>query len=375
MNWHPPLSTYTDEAGTVWRVHRAWHDKKPGEYVLEVVTPGQPGVRGAHLSSGRFRLLPEDDPELPALRAEREHGEIIAYRPYMRAIIRADGRYIKIFRPGSAVVPAERCTQMDDLLDAGAFTAPEVLQSSPDTLVFKALSGPTLGEVGEDHVTVGEAAFAGMWAEWSDAWLAQLAAASDATRRKVLGTLPVHSSEAEAADVARWLKRWLRHTEDVPALASQREALRATAEHITTNLLGTEPDPLGWAHGDLHDRQIIARNARSPFGLLDFDDAAQSEAARDLANLDVHLELRVRRNSLTPARYVKAHTAVLAVAEQLQVSPRRLEAYSDASWLRLACSSLPSRSNLATAVLDERAQRQSFGSPVLTGSRPVGSRS
>jgi aminoglycoside/choline kinase family phosphotransferase len=376
MNWHPPLPEYIDDAGTAWHVHKAWHDRKPGEYVLEVLTAGQPGVRGAHLSHGRFTLLPNDDPELPALRAEREHGEIIAYRPYMRAIIRAEGRYIKVFQPGSAAVPAERCTQMHHLLDPGVFTAPEILQSSPDTLVFKALPGPTLGEIGEDHVNVGEAAFARLWADWSRAWLAQVAAATDATRREVLETLPVHSPEVEARDVARWLKRWLRHTEGVPALETQRETLHAKAEQITTDLLGTAPDPMVWTHGDLHDRQVIVRKGRTPFGLLDFDDAAQAEAARDLANLDVHLELRLRRNGLTPARYVEAHTAVMAVAEHLRVSAGRFETYSDASWLRLACSPLPARSNLATAVLEERAQRREpFGNTTLTGSRRVRSRS
>jgi aminoglycoside/choline kinase family phosphotransferase len=376
MRWHPPLSSYTDDAGIVWLVHRAWPDRKPGNYVLEVLAPGQPGVRGAQISRGRFTLLPEDDPELPALRTERKHGEVIAYRPYMRAIIRADGRYIKVFRSGAAVVPAERCAQMDRLLDAGAFTAPEMLHRSPDTLVFRALPGRTLREIGEDHVAVEEKAFAAMWAAWSGAWIAQLGAASDATRREALGALPVHSPEVEASDVARWLKRWLRHTEDVPELASQREALRARADSITTNLLGAPPDPMVWTHGDLHDRQIIAGDGGAPFGLLDFDDAAQAEAARDLGNLDVYLELRLRQNTLAPARYITAHTAVMAVAEQLHVSPGRLDAYSDATWLRLACSVLPARSNLATGVLRERAQRpRPFASSLPTGGQPAGSRS
>ena len=114
--------------------------------------------------------------------------------------------------------------------------------------------------------------------------------------------------------VARWLKLWLRHTEDVPELSTQRGTLIAMADYVTANLLGTAPDPLVWAHGDLHDRQIIAGDGRPPFGLLDFDDAARAEAARDLAYLDFHLERRMRRNNLTSARYLTAHTEVLAVA-------------------------------------------------------------
>ena len=176
--------------------------------------------------------------------------------------------------------------------------------------------------------------------------------------------------------MARWLKRWLRHTANVPELSTQRDTLIAMADYVTANLLGSAPDPLVWAHGDLHDRQIIARDGRSPFGLLDFDDTAQAEAARDLAYLDFHLERRLWRNNLTPARYLKAHTEVLAVAEQLQVSPDRFDAYADARWLRLACSSLPSGSSLATRVLEDRVKlRQSFGSTVLATSRSLGSRS
>lgn len=376
MNWHPPLWNYTDDAGTAWRVRKAWPDKEPGKYLLEVVTAGRPGVRGAHLSHGNFELLPEDDPELPALRTERQRGEVTSHWPYERALIRGEGCYIKIFRPGSAVVPAERCAQMDILLDTGAFTAPEVLESSPDTLVVSTLSGPTLGEIGEDTVTIGEKEFAGTWEKWSRAWLAQLSAASHASRKTVLGTLPVHSPEVEAKAVARWLKRWLRHTENVPALSTQRDILVAMAEQVTANLLRTAPDPLVWAHGDLHDRQIIAGDGRSPFGLLDFDDAAQAEAARDLAYLDFHLERRLMRNNLTPARYLKAHTEVLGVAEQLEVSPDRLNVYADARWLRFACSPFPSGSSLATRVLQERVKhRQPFGSTTLTASRSLGSRS
>ena len=375
MSWHPPLWKYIDDAGTPWRVRWAWPDKEPGEYLLEVATAGRPGVRGAHLGQGRFELLPEDDPYLPALRTERQRGEIISHWPYMRAIIRAEGCYIKIFRPGGAAVPAERCAQMDRLLDAGAFTAPKVLRSSPDTLVLSALSGPTLGEIGEDYVTIGEKEFDDAWEKWSRAWLAQLSAASDASRRTILGAMPVHSPEAEANAAARWLKRWLRHTENVPELSTQRHTLMAMADYVTANLLGSVPDPLVWAHGDLHDRQIIAGDDRSPFGLLDFDDAAQAEAARDLAYLDFHLERRLRRNSLTPGRYLKAHSEVLAVARQLQVSPDRFDAYSDARWLRLACSSLPSGSSLATRVLEERVRhRQSFGFTPLAASQSLGSR-
>lgn len=358
MNWLPPVPlSAVDNSGRTWQIHRAWPDKTPGDYILEVLTPGRTGVRAAHLRSGHFELVPRDDPGLPALRAEARHGEVIAHRPHARAVIRAEGCYIKIFRPGEAIVPAERCTQTDLLLDAATFTAPRVIRSSADVIVFSAIPGRTLGELGQDHTTLSDESFARLWEKWSHAWTAQVGARYDAARRSALATLPLHSPDFEVADLRRWLNRWLRHYENVPEASSQRDALCARAEHVTQNLIRTAPDPLVWAHGDLHDKQIIADDGASPLGLLDFDDTAQAEAALDLANLDVHLELHVRQNRMTPARYLTAHTQVLAAADELNVSPGRLHAYSDAAWLRLACSPLPGRSSQALAVLDERATR------------------
>jgi hypothetical protein len=360
MNWLPPVPpTAVDKSGRTWQVHRAWPDKTPGDYILEVLTPARTGVRAAHLRSGDFELVPRDDPGLPALRAEARLGEIISHRPHARAVIRAAGCYIKIFRPGEALVPAERCTQVGLILDARNFSSPMVLRSSADVIVFSSLPGRTLGELGQDHTRVNDESFARMWEKWSDAWTSQVGGRHDTVRSNALATLPVHSPEVEAADLQRWVNRWLRHYESVPDASPHRDALCARAEEVTQSLLRTAPDPLGWAHGDLHDKQILADDGTSALGLLDFDDTAQAEAALDLANLDVHLELHVRQYRMTSARYLLAHTQVLAAADRLQVSPERFRAYSDGAWLRLACSPLPGRSSLALAILGERATQPS----------------
>ncbi|WP_396134697.1 phosphotransferase [Cellulomonas sp. ATA003] len=47
-------------------------------------------------------------------------------------------------------------------------------------------------------------------------------------------------------------------------------------------------------HRDLHDKQLLV-DGSGGIGLLDFDLAAAGEAALDLANLLVHLELRVHQ--------------------------------------------------------------------------------
>jgi hypothetical protein len=107
--------------------------------------------------------------------------------------------------------------------------------------------------------------------------------------------------------------------------------------------------------------------------LLDFDVAAQAEAARDLANLDVHLKLRLRLHLLTPTRYLTTRTQVLAASEELNVSPARFHAYADATWLRLAClySFRPGFASLAASFLEEQGTREQnfsvFNAPTISG--------
>ncbi len=355
MNWLPPVpASAVDTSGRTWAVHRAWPDLIAGGYVLEVVTPGLPGVQGACLRDGQFELLPGEDPGLPALRAEARHGDVISHRPGIRAVIRAQGCYIKIFRPGEALLPAERCNLVGLLLDAGNFSSPSVLRSSPDVIVFSAVPGRTLGALGEDRETVSDESFTRLWEKWAHAWTAQVASPYDADGRAALAALPLHSPDVEVADLRFWVKRWWRNYAGSPDASSHGDALRSLTDEVSQDLLGTPADPFVWAHGDLHDKQILAVDGPSPLGLLDFDDTARAEAALDLANLDVRLEMHTRRNRMTPERFLAAHAQVLAAAEALHVSPHRFLAYSDAGWLRLACSPLPLRSAVALAVLQER---------------------
>ena len=353
MNWHPPVPpSAVDSSGQTWQIHRAWPDNTVGDYVLEVIAPGQAGVRGGVLRAGAFELLPEDDPALPSLRVEARRGELVSYRPHMRAVIRAEVGYIKVFLPGGAIVPAERCAQTEILLDPGTFAAPMVLRNSPDVIVFSAVPGRTLGDLGDDTAGLSDEGFDRLWERWQLAWTSQVGGSAG---RAALAALPVHSPEVEVADLRRWVNRWLRHHSDIPEAASQGAALIARADEVNQKLLRTAPDPFVWAHGDLHAKQILAAGGRSPLGLLDFDDTAQAEAALDLAYLDVRLELHARRHRIPLDRYQAAHARVLAAAEELHVSPDRFHAYSDGAWLRLACSPLAKPSALALAVLDERA--------------------
>jgi hypothetical protein len=344
----------TDHTGRPWRTVRAWPDKVPGDYLLEVLTPGRKGVRAAHVRHGHFELVPRDDPGMPALRMEARRGEVIAHRPHKRAVIRAKDEYIKVFRPGRAVVSAERCEQMRQLLLSGTFVAPTIICSSTDVIVYGAIPGRTLRDLGEDP-KVNDETFGGIWAQWSRAWVAQFAAPHAPTERKILAGLPLHPPEKEATDVWLWVNRWVHHNEHDPESWPGRDALRAKAHEVAESLLRLSPDPLVWAHGDLHDKQVMCTDGKSPLGLLDFDAAARAEAARDLANLDVHLALRHHLHLLTPERYAIAHAQVLAASTDLHVTPARFHAYAAAARLRLAClySFRPGFGSVSSSLLDE----------------------
>ena len=201
MNWRSPVpESAVDSSGQTWQIRRAWPDRTVRDYVLEVVAAGQAGVRGGVLRAGAFELLPEDDPALPSLRAEARHGELVSYRPHMRAVIRADAGYIKVFLPGGAIVPAERCTQTEILLDPGTFTAPGVLRSSPDVIVFSAVPGRPLGDLGDDTAGLSDEGFDRLWEKWQHAWTAQV---HSSAAHAALAALPLHSPEVEVADLQR----------------------------------------------------------------------------------------------------------------------------------------------------------------------------
>jgi hypothetical protein len=372
LTWHPAVPpAAVDRDGTVWLVHRAWPDPVPGDYILEIVRaagegaqdhgrlpgsvlsgPEMPGVRAAHFRAGRLELVPADDPQLPALRRAAAHGRIIVHRAHKRAVVRAADRYIKVYRPGHADIPADRSRRTIALLAGSGFTAPKILCAGPETVVFSQVPGRCLLELDQDP-GLSDVSFTRIWAHWSRAWAALLAGGPAAT--ELLAGLPVHGAQEEAENLRRWVGHWLRHSAGIPAAQPMHAALQSRAEAVAGALLAGEPDPFGWAHGDLHDKQIIAL-AGSPPGLVDFDEAARAEPALDLANLDVHLQIRLRQQLLTPGRYEAAHAQVQSAVEALGISGARFEAYAAAHRLRLGCLNAfrPCWAELATGYLAEQ---------------------
>ena len=339
MNWHPPVPRrVTDPAGKEWLVRRAWPDASAGRYLLEVRAPDRPGVLAGFFGEGRFDpVAAADDYRLPALATEATKGETVVHRAHKRAVLRADDTYIKVFRAGHAPAAATRHIVATAHLAGSRFRTPAMTEAGPDVLVFSRLAGRSYYELGQDQSTVTDPFFASMWAEWSQAWTETAARAGSSAFRGGLDQLPLHDAEQELVNVRRWIDHWLRHSEGIPDAAPGRAALLAQADAVRALLLAGPHDPLEWAHGDLHDKQILGTDNAAAPGLLDFDESCRAEAALDLANLDVHLELRRRQNLLTARRFAVAHASIVSAASRLHISPERFEAYAASTRLRLAC--------------------------------------
>lgn len=338
MSWHPPVPVAVpDKNGADLIVRRAWPDLTAGHYILELTAPARAGVRAAHLRAGQLELLPRGrDPRLHALAQVARKGEVVVHRANMRAVVRTGDRYAKIFRAGRSADSMARHAATVELLGSAGFLAPEIVSFTPGCLTLTGLPGRSLFDLGND-IAVSDAWFEAAWRKWSEGWVRQQALARSAAHRPALEALPARGATVELENMERLMHLWLLHARNIPAAEAQRTAVRAAARQIAAQLLGTEPDPLVWSHGDLHDKQIFAAGAGAPLGLLDFDEAARAEAAADLANLAVHLQLRLRQGRLTAARYQAALRHVLAAAEELRVTRARFEAYANATRLRLGC--------------------------------------
>lgn len=363
MSWHPPVPAVVGAEETQWRVIRAWPEITAGDYTMEVFAPGRPGVRASRLRAGQLKLLPDGgDRLLPELVQVAPLGEVIVHRARRRAVVRSGERYFKVFRLEYSAEAAARHTCMSKLLGPEDFRTPELVSCAPGLLTLASVPGRSLFELGQDP-RVGEGMFERAWQQWSVGWVRQQLLARAPANRPALEALAPRTAAVELENLQRTVDLWLLHARDIPAAQAQCTAVRAAAGQIARQLLRTEPDPLVWSHGDLHDKQIFAQDPGAPLGLLDFDEAGRAEAAADLANLAVHLELRLRQGRLTAGRYRTARREVIAAAEELRVTPARFDAYANATRLRLGClySFRPRWAALAEAFLSQAAEPLSAG--------------
>lgn len=263
--------------------------------------------------SGGVVLQPDGaDRRLPALAGllSGTGARLVAHRPERRAVVcRADGAYAKVVRPEraaqvaraarAAAVPGLHVPQVVDVDEARGVVTTAVL---PGVTLHRLLVEGAPGAVAAARA-VGAA-------------LAVLHASPLAP-----GAV-VHDAAAELGVVRRWERLAAAHGLAAgPALPDLRLADPTAA------------GPFVPVHRDLHDKQALVDGDR--VGLLDFDLAAAGEAALDLANLLVHLELRGLQGTGSPALVQAAADAVLEGYAPSGAVLARVAAYDLATRRRL----------------------------------------
>lgn len=252
---------------------------------------------------------------------DRPDATMVLHRPERRAVVRLENRgdvtFAKVVRP-DRVRDLARIMDAVQELAAQHFRTPPVtrLDVKDGVLYLATLPGRSLNEL------------------LAGATITQAArAAGDALRHLHMLAIPPqaqpHDTVAEVAVIDKWMQRlsWLAPTLTAPIATYQTEvaaALRAA----------TSPPVL--LHRDYYDKQIFIGKDGKP-GLLDFDLLAWGEAALDVANALVHVELRALQGRYSTADAQCAKAAFLESYRPTPLVTKRIQAYADATRLRLAC--------------------------------------
>jgi aminoglycoside phosphotransferase (APT) family kinase protein len=194
-------------------------------------------------------------------------------------------RYTKVVRPER--LPALLAT-LEVVADTSPVRVPAVLGSDPahGSMTVAELPGRTLhdllADLRADHAT--------------------LRAAGVATGRAVrlLHGAPARAGRPvqDAAAELRVVHGWTGVAATHGLLRLPHTSVAVQLERMAGLLAGLPPNE-ALLHRDLHDKQILIADE---VGLLDLDLAAVGHPALDLANLQVHLELRVHQGIVTPER-------------------------------------------------------------------------
>lgn len=284
-----------------------------------------PGVAGGRPGRydperGTFEAVdPAHDPALPALARWLPRGELVAYRPGQRAVVRVATdrgcRYAKVLPRRKADRLVDRLAALDAAVAGGARLprlAPLLDRPEDDVLLFGALGGPSLHDVlkGQGSIAPGAAltAVAGVLA---------LLAQVDITS---LG-LPV----ADPVSPGLWLR-----------VAADRSGLPVAPYEAALEALPPPPPQAAavLVHGDLHDKNLIL-GPDGP-GLLDLDSVALGPVGLDAGNLAAHRILRALQQGADAATGTAAARRLLSEAGP-GVGGAQAEAETARTLFRLAC--------------------------------------
>ncbi len=274
--------------------------------------------------NGQILLQPGGaDRRLVGLRAllARPGSTLLVHRPERRAVVRLSGspeeRFAKVVRPSRVGAVVEQARNVWSLPDR-PFAVPEVLEcdESRGVLMLSVLPGVSLHELlANGQRLIRGARGAGETLRWLH----------DAAPPRANG----HDAQAEIS----LLQGRLEHLEAFDVTLHRRLG-DAPARVFEALVKGSSRSSL--IHRDFYDKQIFI-GPDGAVGMLDFDTAAVGEPALDVANMLVHLELRVLQGRCSPG---SASTATAAFLQGYDPEPgvaARLDAYLDASRLRLAC--------------------------------------
>ena len=317
-----------DINGECLTVHRSWPGRA-GERIYECHDSLQRIRAVVEVPGFGVKLTPyATDRKLPSL---RPGGELIVHRAGKRAVERTSRGFVKHLRAGKSADVAAATTTMGALAGAAGFSVPRVLETTEHSVTLSAVPGRPLMELGQE-------CWALAWDEWQAAWsrmvLSDVGGADD---------WQVHDAAAEAGVVRTWFADVREY--DPGELAGRfadrlteveggvREALLSLDEPAR-GIARSGPVP---AHRDLHDGQMLFDCGNRRMGLLDFDTAVLADRELDLANLEVHIDLRVLQGLLGEDT---AHVARAAIAEAARVvgaDARRTAVYREATRARLVC--------------------------------------
>ncbi|MFQ5592858.1 MAG: phosphotransferase [Anaerolineae bacterium] len=341
-NGQTVVGQWFDDAGDLQRIARATtaNCTTPG---ITVVTIDEAGV--LLQAGGADRRLPGLAPLVA-----RPGARLLVHRPERRAVVRLQGSngpcYAKVVRPDrvrSLVAAGQAAQRLAD----GAFAAPELLDADLDlgVAIWSALPGVSLYDLlqaARAPLPAGTARDAspahqqnGRSTETSHSvtLIRAARATGEALRALHSATPPAHAGMHRAAEEIGVLQRWGKL---LRAFAPDvYDEWRAAATSVFETLTA-DRSPLVLLHRDIYDKQVFI-NGHERIGLLDFDTLAVGEAALDLANALVHLELRALQDHCSPEQAARVATALVEGYRPQPHVYRRLPVYADATRLRLAC--------------------------------------
>ena len=252
---------------------------------------------------------------------ENEDTTLISHRPERRAVVklkRENGlRYAKVMKPGRIENAISVMNYINGLQNR-SFDVPKVIESNKENgvVVFSQLPGISLYDSIQESEDL----------KIIEAIGNALHNLHEAVPSK---KLPIHDNEAEITV----LKKWIKYAKSFNCEFADDINSSAKSVYIA---LRNNPSEHCLLHRDFYNKQIIVGQYKK-IGFLDFDTIAMGEAALDLANVLIHLNLRSLQGMCSSKFAANSTSELLSGYGVTAELIRRIAAYKNAASLRLAC--------------------------------------